>query len=350
MLDQNSELWDIFTIKEEYSPAKLDKHQRFNYANSKNKNAFEPVVSEFLVSDGLKVEYPDNKRFAVCLTHDIDDIYPPSSHILSSFLYCLKTLDYNSFKPQIAWKIKGKEHSPYLNFSEIMDIEKKYGARSSFYFITAKEDPVRFRYDIEEIGHELGNILDNGCEVGVHGGYYTYNSPESMKEEKARLESTLGKKVIGYRNHYLRFKAPATWELLAKAGFKYDSTLGYDDMIGFRNGMCHPFKPYNLDKNEAIDILELPLVIMDGALFSYAKSLDEAFEYSKRLIDTVEKYNGVITLLWHNGPFSWPIRKNWKLLYEKILKYCYDKNAWMTSGEEIYNWWTNESKVQFYPS
>jgi hypothetical protein len=121
-------------------------------------------------------------------------------------------------------------------------------------------------------------------------------------------------------------------------------------MIGFRNGMCHPFKPYNLDKNEAIDILELPLVIMDGALFSYAKSLDEAFEYSKRLIDTVENYNGVITLLWHNGPFSWPIRKNWKLLYEKILKYCYDKNAWMTSGEEIYNWWTNESKVQFYPS
>lgn len=137
---------------------------------------------------------------------------------------------------------------------------------------------------------------------------------------------------------------------MAKAGFKYDSTLGYDDMIGFRNGMCHPFKPYNLDKNGVIDILELPLVIMDGALFSYAKSLDEAFEYSRRLIDTVEKYNGVITILWHNGPFSWPIRKNWKLLYEKILKYCYDKNAWMTSGEEIYKWWTNECKVEFYPS
>lgn len=85
MLDQNSELWETFTRKEEYSPVKLDKHQRFNYANSKNKNAFEPVVSKFLVSEGLSAEYPENKRFAVCLTHDIDDIYPPSSHILSSF-------------------------------------------------------------------------------------------------------------------------------------------------------------------------------------------------------------------------------------------------------------------------
>jgi hypothetical protein len=171
-----------------------------------------------------------------------------------------------------------------------------------------------------------------------------------MKGEKSRLENTLGKKVIGYRNHYLRFKIPDTWELLAKAGFKYDSTLGYDDMIGFRNGMCHPFKPYDLNKNKPIDILELPLVIMDGSLFSYAKSLDEAFEYAKKLIDTVEKYNGVITLLWHNSPFSWPIRKNWKILYEKILKYCYDKNAWITSGEEIYNWCMKECKVQFYPS
>jgi hypothetical protein len=26
-------------------------------------------------------------------------------------------------------------------------------------------------------------------------------------------------------------------------------------------------------------------------------------------------------------------------LYKKILDYCDKKNAWMTNGEEIYNWW-----------
>ena len=28
--------------------------------------------------------------------------------------------------------------------------------------------------------------------------------------------------------------------------------------------------------------------------------------------------------------------------YEKILKYCYEKGAWMTSGGEICEWWRKE--------
>jgi hypothetical protein len=28
--------------------------------------------------------------------------------------------------------------------------------------------------------------------------------------------------------------------------------------------------------------------------------------------------------------------------YEKVLEYCAEKNAWITSGEEIYNWWTGQ--------
>lgn len=343
-LERDSELWDIFTLKEEYSAKELDKHNRFSYAHSKFKTAFDPVVSKYFIENGLEVQYPENKKFAVCLTHDIDDIYPPTQHILSSLLYCSKNLNYKDLKPQILWKIKGKKYSPYLNFNEIMDIEKKYDAKSSFYFIATDKDPIRFRYDIEEITEELGNIIDNGYEVGLHGGYYSYDNLESIQAEKSRLESALGKPVIGYRNHYLRFKAPDTWELLAKAGFKYDSTLGYDDMIGFRNGMCHPFKPFNLNTNKYIDLLEIPLIIMDGSLFLNIKSLEEVFINCKKIIDTVEKYKGVVTLLWHNTPFSWPARKYRQLLYEKILKYCYEKNAWITSGEEIYNWWTNECK------
>jgi hypothetical protein len=38
------------------------------------------------------------------------------------------------------------------------------------------------------------------------------------------LESVLEKEVVGFRNHFLRFRIPDTWELLSKAGFKYDTT------------------------------------------------------------------------------------------------------------------------------
>ena len=201
------------------------------------------------------------------------------------------------------------------------------------------KDIRRFRYDIEDLENERGSIADNGWEVGLHGGYYAYDNLEEMKKEKERLENVLGKDVIGYRNHYLRFKVPDTWELLAKAGFKYDTTFGYGDIVGFRNGMCHPFKPFNLNSAKEIDILEIPLIIMDGALFGSVKSFKEAWETTKRLIDTVEKYNGVITLLWHSNNFNCAFKDSWVKFYIKILEYCYEKNAWMTSGEEIYKWW-----------
>jgi len=45
--------------------------------------------------------------------------------------------------------------------------------------------------------------------------------------------------------------------------------------------------------------------------------------------------NGVVTLLWHNKSFTGDQKK----FYEKILNYCAEKDAWMTSGEQISTWW-----------
>ena len=348
-LKQNKELLDLFTRKEEYSLEQSDKYNRFAYAFSSYKNILEPNVSKFLVENGLETDYPENKKFAVCLTHDVDEIYPPLSHTLLSSLYYMKNLNFNGLKDQLFWKIKGKEYSPYWNFKEIMNLEEKYGAKSTFYFLATDKDIRRFRYNIEDLENELVSIVDRDWEVGLHGGYYAYNNLEEMETEKKRLEKVLGKEVIGYRNHYLRFKVPDTWEMLAKAGFKYDTTFGYEDTVGFRNGMCHPFKPFNLNGNREVDILEIPLIVMDGALFSSVNSFEGAWRTTKRLIDTVEKYNGVLTLLWHSNVFNCPYREKWSKMYEKILKYCYEKNAWMTSGEELWKHY-RKGKLGLYKS
>jgi peptidoglycan/xylan/chitin deacetylase (PgdA/CDA1 family) len=122
-------------------------------------------------------------------------------------------------------------------------------------------------------------------------------------QEKKILEDIIGKKIVGYRNQYLKFKIPDTWEMLSEAGFKYDTTFGYADCAGFRNGMCHPFKPFNLNTGKEIDILEIPLVIMDCTLLRDYMRLDfeRAWKLTKLLINRVEQYNGVITILWHNN-------------------------------------------------
>ena len=316
-----------------------------NQELEKDKKQVSKTIYEHLnCKPAINFEFPDNKKFGVCLTHDIDDIYPPFSHTVLSSLYCIKNLNFNELKRQLFWKNKGKELSPYWNFKKIMKLEDKYEAKSSFYFIATDRDIHRFRYDVEELENELGFIADNGWEVGLHGGYYSYNNLEEIKKEKKRLEKVAGKEVIGYRNHYLMFKYPDTWELLARAGLKYDTTCGYNDMIGFRNGLCHPFKPFNVNTDKEINILEIPLNIMDGALFNSMKSSKEAWENAKKIIDTVEKYNGVLTLLWHNNVFDCPYTRHWFKLYEKILEYVSKKDAWITSGKDIWRRFENEYK------
>ena len=340
ILKQNKELWDLFTKKEEYNPLFLDQYQRFPYYLSKHRNIFEPEASKFLIENGLnlEVEYPEGKNFAVCLTHDIDVVYPYTSK-LSVMFNAVKSLKECQIKNAftIPFSNINKNWNPWWNLKEIMALEKKYGAKSTFYFLALNKEDLGFNFKIEDLEQELKYITENGWEVGLHGGHEAYNNLDKIIQEKERIEKILGKKVVGYRNHYLQFIVPETWELLSKAGFEYDTTFGYADCVGFRNGMCHPFKPFNLNTNKEINILEIPLIVMDCTLDSYMKlDTEKAWEVTKALIDIVERYKGVITILWHNTYMDGEKLK----FYEKILKYCHEKDAWMTSGEEICEWWS----------
>jgi peptidoglycan/xylan/chitin deacetylase (PgdA/CDA1 family) len=336
VLKQNIELFDLFTKQEEYNSLILDKYGRFPFCLSKHRNILEPEASKFLLDNGLQFEYPEKKKFTICLTHDIDAIKFP---ILSVVSGVAKSLIHRQVKNAVMMPFYNiiEKWNPWCNFKDIIALEEKYGAKSSFYFLSLEKEDTEFNFKVENYEHQINTIADSGWEVGLHGGPEAYNNMNRVKEEKKRLEKVLGKEVIGIRNHYLKFKVPDTWELLSKAGFKYDSTFGYADMVGFRNGMCHPFKPFNLNTNSEIDIFEIPLTISDFTLLEYMKmDIKNAWYFTKQLIDKVESYNGVITILWHNAIY---MQGETLKLYEKILKYCYDKNAWMTSGEEICSWW-----------
>lgn len=344
MLKSNQRLWELFTKKEEYEPPLFDQYQRFPYYLSEHRNIFEPKTSIFLIQNGLKVKYPNNKKFAVCLTHDIDIVY---FSILRMAYTVAQTLRKRQMSRSLKILLSGvnKRFNPLWNFTQIMDLEDKYGAKSSFYLLALDKYDLDFNYNIDRLNEELRNIIDNGWEVGLHGGRKAYNNSNEMKKEKERLEKVIGKKVVGYRNHCLTFKVPKTWELLNEAGFKYDATFGYADCVGFRNGMCHPFKPFNLNTNKYINILEIPLTIMDGTLVDYMRlDIKNSWDIIKRLIDTVERHGGVITVLWHNTYMVDEMLE----LYEEILKYCHNNNAWMTSGLEIWEWWNGNKYLEGY--
>jgi peptidoglycan/xylan/chitin deacetylase (PgdA/CDA1 family) len=337
-LRQNEELWDLFTKKEEYNLTFFDQYERFPYYLSSQRNIFDPKVSEFLVENGLRPKYPDGKKFAVCLTHDIDAVYPEKLYPIIGTAKAFAKGNLTDVM-RIPFSRIDKDCNPYWNFRKIMELEAKYNAKSSFYFMVLKPGEQDFNYEIDDLEEELKFISDHGWEIGLHGGHESYKSFEDLKEKKHKLEKVLGKQVIGYRNHYLRFKVPDTWELLSKAGFKYDATFGYADCAGFRNGVCHPFRPFNRNTEKQINILELPLIIMDRSLLRDYMRLDakNAWELIKRLIDKVEQYNGVATILWHNNML---VEGQYLKFYENLLEYVSSKNGWIASGEEVFNWWT----------
>lgn len=341
-LRKDKKIWDFFTKNEEYNPTKLDKHGRFSNKDSRyKKNVLNPLVSEFLIRKGFHSEYPNDKKFAVLLSHDVDDLYVQLKHLLFSFYYFPRNRNvrdiYNLIKG-----LYNKKKSPYLNLKKIVEIEKQYDATSSFYFLTSEKDIFGTKYKLEEEKEYLEYILDNGSEIGYHTGYYVYDNLGKIKKEKEKMEKIIGERVVGVRNHVMRFKIPDSWEILAKAGFEYDSTYGYYDSIGFRNGMCHPFLPFNLNTDKKINILEIPINIQDWTLFMFMKfDVKDSWTYIKDLIDKTEKIGGVLTILWHNWSFSYPtsigaiFKKEWAELYEKILNYASQKNAWLTSCKEL---------------
>jgi peptidoglycan/xylan/chitin deacetylase (PgdA/CDA1 family) len=155
---------------------------------------------------------------------------------------------------------------PWLGIKEIIDLEEEYCAKSTFFVLSLDSGDRDSSYHVEDIASELTEAVELGWEVGLHGGYGTYCNFERLLSEKRSLEGILGKGIAGYRSHYLQFKVPETWALLSRAGFSYDSTFGYADCVGFRNGMCHPFRPFDLNRSQEMSILEIPLHIMDVSL------------------------------------------------------------------------------------
>jgi hypothetical protein len=339
----SEEYWRLLTLEEEYNPINKDIFDRFRYYNSKNRNILEPVISNHIYNQGFRPKYPDNKKFAVCLSHDIDTLYmqgtreylvDPVKHIAQ-----LKGQKVNEYFHKLLFKNK----SAFQSIETIVELEKKYNAHSSFYFLSLNKGERDYNYPVEDLSDIFKYIKKNGSEIGLHGGHTAYNSFEKITEEKKKLENASGTTISGYRNHFLRFKTPETWTHLERADFSYDTTIGYPDMVGFRNGMCYPFNPYDLKNEKFINLLEIPLNVMDGTLTYYMNlDLKKSFDLCKILIDKVANVNGVFTLLWHNNRFEGEML----IFYENILKYCKEKEAWLTSGKEMADWWTSKKYTE----
>ena len=323
---------------------------------------YRPILNQLLCqkirgwSDQIK--WPNEKQFAACLTHDVDSVRLFSRRELvrtiSQYVQSCRT---GKERLKHLLSLSGLRHREQKVdlFTPWMEEERKHGFRSTFYFFPSRvsgrdprdctyqwDDPVTYRGKNATVQELVREIDHQGFEIGLHGSFSSATNYDFLREQKEDLEKVLGCEVYSIRQHNLRFDIRSTPLIHERAGFQSDSTVGFNRDVGFRSGIAYPYRPFDWDEKRSLGLLEIPLVLQDGALLrkdNLGLHLEKAFEVCRLLIDRVAETRGVITLLWHPNNMLDPA---WFELYSKLLDEIDRRKGWGASAKQIYDWWIGQ--------
>ena len=99
--------------------------------------------------------------------------------------------------------------------------------------------------------------------------------------------------------------------------------MGYADVAGFRLGTCRAVKFINPNTRLLTELILHPLVLRDLTLSDpryMALDAEEAERIAHELIRVTARYNGELTLLWHNDLLSQKTHPWHSVLYRSMLR------------------------------
>jgi peptidoglycan/xylan/chitin deacetylase (PgdA/CDA1 family) len=271
----------------------------------------------------------------VALTHDVDRTKKAYQYVT----YFLKALAKGKIGSALGHIRNPFIPEPYWQFYNIAKLEDSYGVRSTFYML---DESIKFnpfkpqtfalalgRYDLMQpkIQDAVRYLDKNGWEIGVHGSYLSYKDKALLGKEKARLESIIGHKVIGTRQHYLNMDEN-TWKIQEELGFEYDSTWGFTTDIGIKEGKIKSFYPNNSK------FKVFPLTIMDICFMTIPEK--ERWERFFKLIDEIEKADAVLVINFHHRVFNEKEFPGFRAAYIRIIEECQKRNAKIAPLKHFY--------------
>jgi len=303
---------------------------------------------------------PAGYNFTICLTHDVDFIKISQhkfDHTLMGFIYralisslrglltrripLRKLLKNYKAVLSLPFIYLGFIKDFWFQFDRYLEIEK--GVKSTFFIIPFKNrvgERVPFkdrkrratRYDIDDIRDVVQKLIHHGFEIALHG-IDAWHSADLAYEELKRIVEVTGQSELGIRIHWLCFDEGSS-RILDEVGFNYDSTIGYNEAIGYRAGTTQVFRPLGV-KN----LLELPLHIQDIALLSpnqRGSTETQAWEQCKNMFHDASEHGGVLTILWHMRSIA-PERL-WEDFYIRLLSELKNRNVWFATARQAVKW------------
>jgi hypothetical protein len=287
------------------------------------------------------------KGFTVALTHDVDSPWRWTRIGLRGAAARLKR---NALQARLApafreatalaaapvHRLRGTD--PNWRFEQIVEAEQDRGAHgSTFFVLAAHHDPhdgaAPETYD-ELRPRLVESLLEAGAEIGLHGSYTAADDAARLAEEKAMLEALAGP-VEGHRYHYLRGDPHRN---IASLDFRYDTTLGFPDAVGFRAGIARPFHPWDFEHDAPAHVLEIPLAAMDATLAEeryLGLSAKRAEPQLNALLDWAAVNGGAFAILWHPDRFDPLTSAGWDRLYSRLLDGIRERDGIAVSAGEL---------------
>jgi hypothetical protein len=312
---------------------------------------------------------PAGHEFIACLTHDVDHAGIRNhkfDHTMFGFLYRATAgslLDVCAGKRsvgQLGRNLLAALRLPLVHLGLARDFWFQFdqytaleAGRPSTYYVIPKKGEAGVdaqgrrpalraaSYDAADLREMLQRLERAGKEVGVHG-LEAWRDSAAGSDERCRIGGLVAQAVTGIRMHWLYFDDAAPGKLEA-AGFLYDSTVGYNETVGYRAGTGQVFKPFTTRQ-----LLELPLHIMDTALFYPSRlglSPRQAQAAVQPLIENARRFGGVLTINWHDRSLA-PERL-WGDGYAELLGRLQQEDAWFATAAQTVAWFRRRRAATF---
>lgn len=302
-----SAVFYLISRYEEYLPFKPDLYGRFSHEQSLAHQAqflHIPLINYWL-RDFIHVfhqRFPgwqyEVKSFQYVSTYDVDMAY--------SYRYkgVLRNIGGWLKNPNLErlLVLSNNKKDPYDTFQFIQTVTDKRNIRTIVFYLCAAN---RSRYDknIPLSNPAIQSLITGmkGVETGIHPSYYSMENIRLIQEEQAALEQVVQHKITASRQHYLRFRLPDTYRMLADSGITDEYSMGYGSINGFRASVCTSFYWFDLLRNNKTELRIHPFCFMDAnSIFEQHQSMETTYQEMLDYMNVCKSVHGTFISILHN--------------------------------------------------
>ena len=310
--------------------------------------------------------WPSGRRWAAVLSHDVDRI---RRHRTGSFFAdAARSLQDRRYRAACGQTLLALRSVPMeiltgrdplmRSWDEFLEFEQKYQTGGTYFVATwSRRDPesdprdVHYRFDDPQLIAQVRRMHQAGFDIGLHTSINAWRCGRYL-EEFNRFEQAFGFVPSSHRGHYWslnpRHSARTQKEITAATGMTYCSTLGMNEVAGYRRGLCYPWRPFDHQTGESAGVWEVPPIMMDQSLMLSASDPTGWRKVFNERASQVRDWQGCFVLDWHTDMLAVPeYREVTRAMLDSFAELTRDPTCWTASLTDVLNWcsrdrWTAE--------